>query len=130
MGHCSSRRTWQKFNCLVLVDPNWAILPVRFRTKDSEPFTIAVTPIDTPEGRWYTLADVLASVLLGGPSHRMCVKRSGSYPRAVAMPRACAFAERWSFDRTLRSSRPSWSTATSRNAGQRAIQNWQHSNGG
>ena len=60
-------RTWQKLNCLVLVDPNWAILPVRFRTKDSEPYTIAVTPIDTSEGRWYTLADVLASVLLGGP---------------------------------------------------------------
>jgi hypothetical protein len=31
-----------------------------------EPYTIAVTPFDASEGRWYTLADVIASRLLGG----------------------------------------------------------------
>ncbi len=60
-------KTWAKLNCLVLVDPNWAILPVRMCKADKDPYTIAVTPLQTPEGRWYTLADVLAAVLLGGP---------------------------------------------------------------
>jgi hypothetical protein len=54
-------------NCLVLVDPNWAILPVRMRLSDSDPYSIAVTPLEAPQRRWYTLADVLASMLLGAP---------------------------------------------------------------
>jgi hypothetical protein len=58
-------KTWTKFNCLVLIDPQWAVLPVRMCENASDPYTIAVTPIDTSEGRWYTLADVLASVLFG-----------------------------------------------------------------
>jgi hypothetical protein len=56
---------------LVLVDPKSAILPVRFHKADADPYTIAVTPIETPEGRWHTLADVIASVLLGGPSPKI-----------------------------------------------------------
>jgi hypothetical protein len=59
--------TWLRLNCLVLVDTNWAILPVRMRKADKEPYTIAVTYLQTQEGRWYVLADVLASVVLGGP---------------------------------------------------------------
>jgi hypothetical protein len=59
-------KTWAKLNCLVLVDPNWAVLPVRMHKANEDPFTIAVTPLQTSEGRWYTLADVLAAVLLGG----------------------------------------------------------------
>jgi hypothetical protein len=59
--------TWLRLNCLVLVDTNWAILPVRMRKADKEPYTIAVTYLQTQEGRWYTLADVVASVVLGGP---------------------------------------------------------------
>jgi hypothetical protein len=81
-------RTWRKLNCLVLVDPNWAILPVRFRQKDQDPFTIAVTPLETPEGRWYTLADVLASELLGGPAPEIrrairFVPRGRHHPKSV-----------------------------------------------
>jgi hypothetical protein len=63
--------TWLRLNCLVLVDPNWAILPVRMRSADKDPYTIAVTPLYTREGRWYTLADVLASVVLGGPAPKV-----------------------------------------------------------
>ena len=60
-----------------MVDPNWATLPARFRKdvqdrligrdgrRAAEPFTIAVTPLNTREPRWYTLADVIAAVLLG-----------------------------------------------------------------
>jgi hypothetical protein len=60
-------KVWPMLNCLVLLDPNGAILPIRMRVADKDPYTIAVTPIETAEGRWYTLADVLAGVLLGGP---------------------------------------------------------------
>jgi len=65
------KETWRLFNCLVLVDPDFAILPVRMRMATDEPYTIAVTPFDAPEGRWYTLADVIASKLLGGRLPKM-----------------------------------------------------------
>jgi hypothetical protein len=58
-------------NCLVLVDANWAILPVRMRLSKDDPYIIAVTPLETPQGRWYTLADVIASMLLGGPAPKI-----------------------------------------------------------
>jgi len=64
-------KTWAKLNCLVLVDPNWAILPVRMRKAHEDPYTIAVTPLQTSEGRWYTLADVLAAMLLGGTAPKV-----------------------------------------------------------
>ena len=38
------------------------------RNAEKDPYTVAVTPIDTPEGRWYPLGDVLGSLLLGGPA--------------------------------------------------------------
>jgi hypothetical protein len=83
-------RIWRKFNCLVLVDPNWAILPARFRRGDADPFTIAVTPFDAPEGRWYTLADVLASILLGGPAPR--IRRAIRFvPQGRHRPRSTLF---------------------------------------
>jgi hypothetical protein len=61
-------KVWLQLNCLVLVDPSWAILPIRMRKAEKDPYTVAVTPIDTPEGRWYPLGDVLGSLLLGGPA--------------------------------------------------------------
>ncbi|MBV8846293.1 MAG: hypothetical protein JO307_26095 [Bryobacterales bacterium] len=64
-------KIWPKLNCLVLVDPNWAILPVRFRTAEKDPYTIAVTPLETGEPRWYTVADVLEAALLGGPAPKI-----------------------------------------------------------
>jgi hypothetical protein len=63
--------TWLRLNCLVLVDTNWAILPVRMCKADKDPYTIAVTPLETQEGRWYTLGDVLAAILLGGPAPKI-----------------------------------------------------------
>ncbi|HEY1681775.1 MAG TPA: hypothetical protein VGF98_09085 [Candidatus Tumulicola sp.] len=59
-------KLWLKLNCLVQLDPHGAILPIRMRAEDNEPYTIAVSPIQTKEPRWYTLADVLAGMLLGG----------------------------------------------------------------
>lgn len=61
-----AKDTWRLLNCLVLVEPGSAVLPVRMRMASDEPYTIAVTPLHSPEGRWYTLADVIASKLIGG----------------------------------------------------------------
>lgn len=62
---------WPLLNCLVLVEPNGATLPTRFRACVSDPYTIAVTPFETTEGRWYTLADVVAAKLLGERSPKI-----------------------------------------------------------
>jgi hypothetical protein len=59
------QKFWRKLNCLVLVEPNWATLPIRMRDGNEDPYIIAMTPIDTPEPRWYTVADILAAILLG-----------------------------------------------------------------
>ncbi|HEY1883026.1 MAG TPA: hypothetical protein VGG51_08295 [Candidatus Cybelea sp.] len=65
-AHLFDKAVWRLFNCLVLVEPGSAILPVRMRLARNEPYTIAVTPFQAPEGRWCTLADVIGSKLLGG----------------------------------------------------------------
>jgi hypothetical protein len=57
---------WPKLNCMVQVDPGSAILPIRMCEEGDESYTIAVSPIQTKELRWYTLADVLAGMRLGG----------------------------------------------------------------
>jgi hypothetical protein len=104
------RKIWRRFNCFVLVDPSWATLPVRFRKdaqnrpigrngkRKAEPFTIAVTPINTPEPRWYTLADVIAAVLLGAqlPKIRRAIR---FVPEGRHQPRSTKFRgliELWS----------------------------------
>jgi hypothetical protein len=33
------QRFWRELNCLVLVQPNWATLPIRMRENDKDPFT-------------------------------------------------------------------------------------------
>jgi hypothetical protein len=93
-----NRKLWRGFNCFVLVEPNWAILPARFRKdvadrpigrngkRKAEPFTIAVTPLNTREPRWYTLADVIAAVVLGAqvPKIRRAIRfvpESRRHPR-------------------------------------------------
>ena len=103
-------KTWRKFNCLVLVEPNWATLPVRFRKdapdrpigrggkRKAEPFTIAVTPLNTREPRWYPLADVIGSVLLGTqvPKIRRAIR---FVPKGRHRPRSTKFRnliELWS----------------------------------
>ena len=110
-------KMWLKLNCLVLVDPNWAILPVRFRQvkpgriseanpagsrkAKEEPYTIAVTPLGAPQARWYTLADVLASILLGGPAPK--IRRAIRFiPNGRHSPKSTKFRNRlW-----LRSNEP------------------------
>jgi hypothetical protein len=67
-------KTWPLLNGLVLIDPNADILPVRMRTAQSDPYTIACTPFTSSEGRWYTLADLAASVLLSGKVP--CIRRA------------------------------------------------------
>jgi hypothetical protein len=103
-------RFWRRLNCLVLVEPNWATLPVRFRKdahdravgrngkRAAEPFTIAVTPFNAPEPRWYTLADVIAAVLLGAQAPK--IRRAIRFvPEGRRRPRSTRFrntVELWS----------------------------------
>jgi hypothetical protein len=69
---------WPHLNCLVLLEPNGAVLPARFqppadpehvparrRSRKTKSYTIAVTPLRTQEPRWYTLAEVIAAMVLG-----------------------------------------------------------------
>ena len=96
---------WPKLNCLVLRDPNGAILPIRMRESDEDPYTIAVTSIGTPEGRWYTVADVLAGVLLGGP-----VPNISKAVRVVPKGRRTAQTAQFRGEIELRSSEPFFKT--------------------
>ena len=57
---------WPKLRCIVRVRPNGETLPVRFRMRRDDPYSIAVTPFTSSHDRWYTLADVIAAKLLGG----------------------------------------------------------------
>ncbi len=94
----------------MLVEPNGATLPVRFRKdaqdrpigrngkRKAEPFTIAVTPLNTPEPRWYTLADVIAAVLLGAKVPKIC-RAIRFVPQGRHRPRSTKFrntVELWS----------------------------------
>ena len=110
-------KMWLKLNCLVLVDPNWAILPVRFRQvkpgriseanpagsrkAKEEPYTIAVTPLGAPQARWYTLADVLASFCSEGRRPRSG-ERFGSSRMDDIVQKARSFATGYGFDRMSR----------------------------
>jgi len=66
---------WKGLNCLVLVEPCGALLPARMRLMGeerrrrglSDSYAIAQAKLETTEPRWYTLADVVAAVLSGGP---------------------------------------------------------------
>ena len=96
---------WPSLNCLVLVEPNEAILPARMRMKRADPYTIALTPLQTPENRWYTLADVLAAVLLGGKAPK--IKRA---IRFVARGRRLAREVAFRGDVALRTNEPIFKT--------------------
>jgi hypothetical protein len=78
-------KVWRLLNCLVLVEPQGAILPVRMRMTRDDPYTIAVTPLHTLETRWCTLADVIASVLLGNkaPTIRRAIRFVAKAPRCI-----------------------------------------------
>jgi hypothetical protein len=103
-------RTWRNLNCFVLIEPNWATLPVRFRRdrhdrpigrngkRVPKPFTIAVTPLNTSEPRWYTLADIIAAMLLGAtvPKIRRAIR---FVPQGRSRPKMTEFrntVELWS----------------------------------
>ena len=75
------------------------------RKSDKDPYTIAVTSIETPEGRWYTLADVLAGVLLGGP-----VPTISKVVRVVPKGRRTAQSAKFRGEVELRSTEPFFKT--------------------
>ncbi len=98
-------KIWPHLNCLVLVDPNGATLPIRLRKTEKDPYTIAVTPLKTTESRWYTLADVLAGMLLGGP--RPTIRKA---VRVVPEGRRYAKSLKFRNEVELRSTQPFFKT--------------------
>ncbi|MCU1358014.1 MAG: hypothetical protein JWM89_3432 [Acidimicrobiales bacterium] len=66
---CFTRDLWSQLHTLVQVNPNGAILPVRGRYDEAaDSHGIGVNPYQSTRPSWYCLADVLAAVLLGGPT--------------------------------------------------------------
>lgn len=65
---CFDPKLWPQLTTLVEIEPNGAILPVRAQYTPRGSWGIGVNPLHTDGTRWYALADVLAAVLLGGPT--------------------------------------------------------------
>ena len=114
------RKLWPKLNCLVLVDPSWVILPIPHALGGKRSLYGRRHADRQPEGRWYALGDVLASLLLRGPAPKI--------PRAIrAVPEGRRYSKATRFRGAveLRStehfSRRSWSSARSLSAAQRPI---------
>jgi hypothetical protein len=58
--------TWRELPALVLIRPRGDVLPVRARYERGGTWGIGLNPLESAEPLWYTLADVVASVLLTG----------------------------------------------------------------
>jgi len=68
---CLDQKLWPKLNAFVLVEPQGEILPVRARYSAYGSYGIGVNPLWSEEPLWFTLADVVASKLLGETAPRM-----------------------------------------------------------
>jgi hypothetical protein len=65
--HCFSKGFWKHLVCLVEIEPDGDILPVRAAYDQAGiDYGIGVNPYRYQDGAWYSLADVAASVLLSG----------------------------------------------------------------
>jgi hypothetical protein len=60
--------TWRRLHAIVQVQPERDTFPVRAEYDADQPATIGVNHLTSQEPMWFTLADVLASKLLGGKS--------------------------------------------------------------
>lgn len=65
---CFDAELWPLLHTLVEIDPNGAILPVRAKYTANGSWGTGVNPLHTDRSCWYALGDVLAAVLLGGPT--------------------------------------------------------------
>jgi hypothetical protein len=77
---CFDRDFWRQLRCLVEVEPHGDVLPVRAAYDAASPdFGIGVNPYHLDGSAWYTLGDVVASVLLLGtvPSVRRAIALRG-----------------------------------------------------
>lgn len=60
------KATWPKLRAIALVQPDGDVLPVRARYAPGGDFGIGINPLHSREPLWYSLPDLLASVLLTG----------------------------------------------------------------
>lgn len=66
LQQCFDPTFWRKLSCLVLLQPDGDILPVRARYGVGEEFTIGINPFQSDRGHWYACPDAVASKLLSG----------------------------------------------------------------
>jgi hypothetical protein len=67
LDQCFRKGTWQKLLCMVEIEPDGDVLPVRAAYDPAAlDYGIGVNPYRNRDGAWYSLADVLASVLSSG----------------------------------------------------------------
>jgi hypothetical protein len=77
---CFDRDLWRQLCCLVEIEPHGDVLPIRAAYDPASPdFGIGVNPYHLDGSAWYTLGDVVASVLLSGtvPSVRRAIALGG-----------------------------------------------------
>jgi hypothetical protein len=77
LDRCFQRAFWTELVCLVEIDPDGDVLPVRAAYDPASlDFGIGVNPLRSAGSAWYTLADVVASALLTGrvPKIRRAVR--------------------------------------------------------
>ena len=68
-ARCFTRELWPQLQTLVEVEPNGATLPVRARYATTSPtWTVGVNPNHSNQPAWYSLADIIAAIILDGPT--------------------------------------------------------------
>jgi hypothetical protein len=63
--------TWRELSCLVQIEPDNDVLPVRARYGFGNEWQIGLNPFTSQRPVWYTLADVVAAKLLSGKVARV-----------------------------------------------------------
>jgi hypothetical protein len=71
LDDCFDREWWRQLVCLVRVQPDGDLLPVRAKYADHATWQIGLNPLQSREPLWYTLADCVASTLLAGRPPRV-----------------------------------------------------------
>ncbi|WP_421935593.1 hypothetical protein [Phenylobacterium sp.] len=81
-------QTWLQLHCIVQVQPDDDVFPVRAQYAPDQPATIGVNYLTSREPMWFTLADVLAAKLLGAKAPKIlsAIRFSALDPQAGLQP--------------------------------------------
>jgi hypothetical protein len=82
-NRCFDPQVWRRFVGLVQIMPDGDVLPVRAHYGGEAAWQIGVNPLTSREPQWFTIADVVASILLAGRVPRV-LKAVRLVPHGVA----------------------------------------------